>query len=344
MTFLKRNIALPRAIVVVAAFLFLAFSSPAVFAQSGKAQRPIISADFPYESKTVDVDGAKMAYVELGDSTGAPILFIHGVPTWSYLWRNVLPLVEGQNRRLIAVDLMGFGRSEKANDGDIGYFDHARYVAGFIKALGLKNVTLVVHDWGAAIGLNYAYNHSGNVRAIAFMEGVVAPAYPRPSFESFGNPKVVNMFRAFRDPVKGPEVMMTKNMWIERLLPVSIIRDLTDEEMARYREPFPTVESRRPIWRLVQDNPIGNDPKDVTEMFEKVEAWWRETDLPKLFLYASPGRIQPVATSPDWMVKNLKNIDTAFVGYGIHFLQEDEPEAIGRAIDEWLRKLDAKEN
>jgi len=138
--------------------------------------------------------------------------------------------------------------------------------------------------------------------------------------------------------------MMTKNMWIERLLPVSIIRDLTDEEMARYREPFPTVESRRPIWRLVQDNPIGNDPKDVTEMFEKVEAWWRETDLPKLFLYASPGRIQPVATSPDWMVKNLKNIDTAFVGYGIHFLQEDEPEAIGRAIDEWLRKLDAKEN
>jgi len=338
----KKNIAL-SCMMVALAFLFFAISSPVVFAQPGKAQRPVISADFPYESKTVSVDGAKMAYVELGDPDGAPIVFIHGVPTWSYLWRNVLPFVEGKNRRLIALDLMGFGRSEKARGGDIGYFDQARYVASFIEALGLKNVTLVVHDWGAAIGLNYAYNNSGNVRAIAFMEGLVAPAYPRPSFESFGNPRVVSLFRAFRDPVKGPDIMMTQNMWIERLLPFSIMRDLTEEEMARYREPFPTVESRRPIWRLVQDNPIENEPRDVTEMFGKVEAWWRETELPKLFLYASPGRIQPVGTSPAWMVKNLKNIDTAFVGYGIHFLQEDEPEAIGRAIDEWLRRLDAKE-
>jgi len=331
-------------LVATLAFLFFALSSPTAHAQSEKPQRPVISAEFPYESKTVTVDGAKMAYVEVGDPTGAPIVFIHGVPTWSYLWRNVLPFVEGQNRRLIAIDLMGFGRSAKAKGGDIGYFDHARYVAGFIEALGLKNVTLVLHDWGAAIGLNYAYNNSGNVRAIAFMEGVVAPAYPRPSFESFGNPKVVNMFRAFRDPVKGPEVMMKKNMWIERLLPVSILRDLTDEEMTKYREPFPTVESRRSIWRLVQDNPIANDPEDVTAMFGKVEAWWRRTEVPKLFLYASPGRIQPVDASSDWMVENLKNIDTAFIGYGIHFLQEDEPEAIGRSIDEWLRRLDAREN
>jgi len=314
----------------------------AALAESGKPQRPAVSADFPYTSKYVDVDGAKMAYIELGDPDGEPILFVHGVPTWSYLWRNVLPYVKVPGRRLIAVDLMGFGRSEKARNGDIGYFDHAGYFAGFIEALGLKNVTLVLHDWGAAIGLNYAYHHSGNVRAIAFMEGVVAPAYPRPSFESFGNPKVVQLFRSFRDPVKGPEVMMTQNMWIERLLPNSIMRELTDKEMAMYRAPWPTKESRRPIWRLVQDNPIEGKPKAVTKMFLKVERWWRKTDIPKLFVYASPGRILRPDPHVNWMVINLKNIKTAFVGYGIHFLQEDEPEAIGRVVNEWLRDLNTK--
>lgn len=274
-----------------------------------KPQRPTVSAAFPYKSHYVTVDGHRMAYIEIGDPQAKPVIFIHGVPTWSYVWRNVLPYVQASQRRLIAIDLMGFGRSDKPQNGNIGYFDHVRYLTGFIDVLKLKDITFVLHDWGAAIGLNYASHHEDNVSAIAFMEGLVAPAYPRPSFESFKNPKVVKMFRNFRDPVKGPDIMMTRNMWIEKLLPLSIMRNLTEEEMNRYREPWPTTESRRPIWRLVQDNPIEGKPADVTAAFYQVERWWRATVIPKLYLYASPGRILRTDDhAEDWMVNNLNNI------------------------------------
>jgi haloalkane dehalogenase len=180
-----RSIVVSMAILVMAG-PDLARAQSAMLAQTGKSasppskpQRPTVSSEFRYRSKYVSVAGAKMAYVETGDLKGKPIVFVHGVPTGSYLWRNVLPHVEAPGRRLIAVDLMGFGRSDKAQGGNIGYFDHVNYLTMFIQTLGLQDVTLVLHDWGAAIGLNYASHHAGNVRAIAFMEGVVGPTYPR---------------------------------------------------------------------------------------------------------------------------------------------------------------------
>lgn len=307
---------------------------------AARPQPPPPSPAFPFETRRIDVGGERMAYIELGDPQGSPVLFIHGVPTWSYLWRNVLPRAAAPGRRLIAVDLMGFGRSDKSNGGDIGYADHVRYLERFVTAMRLETPTLVVHDWGAAIGLGYAEAHPGNVRAVAFMEGVMTPTYPRPSFESFGSRAMIAMFRGFRDPGTGPRMVMDENVWVERLLPVSSFRPLGEEEMAFYREPWPTPASRRPIYRLVQDNPIAGQPAEVTAAFERVGAWWRASTLPKLFLYASPGRIFTPDRHLPWMRANLRNLDSAYVGHGIHFLQEDQPEAIGRAVDEWLHRRD----
>lgn len=306
---------------------------------AARPQPPIPDPAFPYETRHVDLGDGRMAYVELGDPAGRPVLFIHGLPTWSYLWRNVLPHAAAPGRRLIAIDLMGFGRSDKAMDGDIGYLDHVRFLERFIDALRLEGVTLVVHDWGAAVGLGYAEANPRNIAGVAFMEGVMTPVYPRPNYESFGSAAMIRMFRAFRDPTTGVRAVMDENAWVERLLPMSSIRPLGEGEMAFYREPWPTPPSRRPIYRLVQDNPIGGEPADVTAAFERVGAWWRASRLPKLFLYASPGRIFTPARHLPWMRENLQNLETAFVGHGIHFLQEDEPEAIGRAVDEWLRHL-----
>jgi haloalkane dehalogenase len=296
-----------------------------------KPQPPVISAKFPYQSKFVEVLGSQMHYVEQGD--GDPILFLHGIPTSSYLWRNVLPLVKAQGRA-IAVDNIGFGKSDKPNI-DYSFYNQARYLEGFIEALNLKNVTLIVHDWGAAFGLHYAWQHQNNVKGIAFMEGVMTPTYPRKTYASFG--KAEKMFRAFRDRVQGPELIVKQNFFVEKWLPSSVMRDLSPMEIKVYRDPFVEPEARRSILRLIQDNPIEGKPADVVKTFNEMTAWWLQSDMPKLMIYASPGRIMPPETAA-WAAENLKNIETLFVGNGIHFIQEDHPEVIGRGIADWYRR------
>ncbi|MDJ0945984.1 MAG: haloalkane dehalogenase [Kiloniellales bacterium] len=301
-------------------------------AQDAKpSYRPPLSADFPYESRFVEVLGSRIYYIEAGQ--GAPILLLHGNPTSSYLWRNVIPFLEPHGR-VIAPDLIGFGRSDKP---DIGYtfVEHRAYVAGFIAALGLEGLTLVLHDWGSALGFDYAMRSNGRVRAIAFMEALVPPVFPMESFADMG--PYEQLFRDMRDPAKGPIMVIRDNAFIEQILPSAVLRDLTPEEMAAYRAPFAEVSARKPILVWPNQIPIGGEPEEVAAIVESYGAWLRETEIPLLHLYASPGALNPPEVAA-WLAGNLRNIETAFVGGGLHYIQEDQPEAIGRALADWLRR------
>lgn len=289
-----------------------------------------ISADFPFESRYITVDGSEMHYVEAGE--GDPILFLHGNPTSSYLWRNIIPHVSGLGRA-IAPDLIGMGKSDKP-DIDYRFFDHYGYIEGFIDRLGLENVTLVIHDWGSALGFHYACNHADNVKGIAFMEAIVAPVA---SWDDF-HPDFQEMFRTFRTEGVGWDMIVGQNFFVERVLPGATARDLTDEEMAYYREPFIDEDARTPTWRWPNEIPIEGHPADVAAAVGAYNAWLQETEIPKLLLHAKPGALVRPAQI-DWCRANLPNLETADVGTGIHFIQEDAPVEIGRAIAEWYRTL-----
>ena len=296
-----------------------------------------IPADFPYESKFVEVLGSKMHYVDQGE--GDPILFLHGQPTSSYLWRNIMPHVKGQ-ARVIAPDNIGFGKSDQP-DLDYTFEDHYRYVEGFIKSLELKNITLVVHDWGSGLGLHYAALNPGNIKGIVMMESILAPTLPAESYEALPKP-LEEFFRTMRDPIKGPQLMIEENYFVEGVLPSFINRDLDSLAHARYREPFVEKSSRRQINQWPNQVPIGNEPASVARIVADYNAWLMETETPLLFLYASPGALNPPEVV-DWWVARTKNMETVYIGPGLHFVQEDQPFAIGRAISDWYRRLQQNE-
>lgn len=298
---------------------------------------PAPSAVFDLPTRRTRVHGASLAHYEVGE--GRPVLFLHGMPTWSYLWRNVMPVVAAAGHRAIALDLLGFGRSDRPEGLDLGYAEQVRHLDGFVAALGLRGLTLVLHDFGAAFGLDHASRHADNLRGVAYFEASIPPSWPRPDYASFG-PQLEPLFRRFRDPVEGPRSLMDENVWVERLLPASVLRPLGEAEMAAYRAPFPDRASRRVMFELLRSAPVGGEPAATAAAMGRVEAWWRATALPKLVLYADPSRLTPEPLVR-WALANLRNVETAYVGRGIHFLQEDEPEAIGRAVAEWLRRLPA---
>ena len=280
-------------------------------------------------SRFADVEGSRMHYLEIGK--GDPVLFLHGNPTSSYLWRNVLPRVSRQGR-CIALDLIGMGKSDKP---DIAYrfVDHARYVKGFVEALGLTNLTLVIHDWGAALGLDYACRHASNVRAVALMEGLYRPMTwkEQPLFLRW-------MFRRLRHPVKGRKMIVDKNFFVERLLPMMTVRTLTAEEMDRYREPFLVPESRRPVQMWPREIPFDGDPPDVHARLQETATWLSGSSIPKLLLWVKPGGIikkKDVA----WLRREVPNLEDVYLGKGRHFIQEDHPEAIGDAVANWLARI-----
>ena len=283
------------------------------------------SPEFAFPSQFVEVKGTRMHYVEAG--TGDPILLLHGNPTSSYLWRNVIPHLTGLGR-CIAPDLIGFGKSEQP---DIPYrvYDHARYIEAFIQALGLEHVTLVLHDWGGFIGLSYAARHSGNVRAIALMEAVVRPMRSTDRSESF-----IKTFGMLRGE-GGEEKVLKENFFVERILPGSVIRALSEEEMAVYRAPFASEASRRPTWVFPNEIPLDGQPADVHgdlwEMGDRVAG----ARIPTLLLTFEPGAIiGPVEIA--WCMDTFPNLTVKHMGPGIHFVQEDQPEAIGKTIAKWL--------
>lgn len=284
------------------------------------------------KKQTVEVNGSTMAYVEMGK--GDPIIFQHGNPTSSYLWRNIMTQFADLGRCL-AVDLIGMGDSDKLpNSGPERYTftEHQQYLYGAWEALGVKdNVTFVIHDWGSALGFEWCRQHPGSVKAVAHMEGIVKrlewAEWPEPATE---------IFRTFRSPA-GEDVVLKKNIFIEGVLPSSIIRKLTDEEMDAYRAPFLNEgEDRRPTLTWPRQIPLGGEPVEVCETIDAYGAYMKEADMPKLFIAGDPGMI--MNGSPGEFARSWKNTSEASVK-GLHFLQEDSPDEIAAAIKDWLKRI-----
>lgn len=241
-----------------------------------------ISAEFPYEPHYVEVLGSRMHYVSEGE--GQVFVMLHGNPTSSYLWRNVIPYVAAKGRA-VAPDLIGMGKSDKP-DLPYRFDDHYRYLHGLIQALELQDIILVVHDWGSGLGLHYAAKNPDNVRGVVMMEAII----PNDA-EMQRVPR--GMFAGFRHPVKGPEMIMAQNAFVEMVLPMSVHRKLTDAEMNAYRAPFPTPESRKPVYLWPNEIPFADGPEDNRATIRNYVGWLGETDKPKLLLYADPGAIIP---------------------------------------------------
>ena len=285
------------------------------------------------EKKFIDVLGRRMAYVEMG--TGDPIVFQHGNPTSSYLWRNVMPHV-APHGRCIAVDLMGMGDSDKLpGSGPDRYTvaDQREHLFAAWEALGIdRNVVLVLHDWGGALGFDWAYRNQSAVQGLAFMETIVAPV---PSWDAWPeNARAI--FQALRSPA-GEEMVLEKNVFVDRILPASVMRGLTEAEMAVYREPFTEPgESRRPTLTFPRQIPIEGEPADVAEIVARYAKWLTETETPKLFIDADPGSITIGGARA--FARGLPNTETTTVK-GTHFIQEDSPDEIGAAVAAFVARL-----
>jgi haloalkane dehalogenase len=288
-----------------------------------------ISAEFPFSSHYVEIEGSRIHYIDEG--SGDPILFLHGNPTSCYLWRNIVPHVSSLGR-CIALDLIGMGQSEKP-DIEYGFFEHVQYVEGFIKKMKLENLTFVIHDWGSALGFHYARRHENNIKGLAFMEAFVGPL----DWNRFPPPKD-ELFRKFRTPEVGWDLIVNQNFFVEKVLPGSVVRELTNAELQHYREPYPTPESRKPVWRWPNELPIEGEPADVHQAVATYSQWLQETELPKLLFHAEPGVILS-APVVEWSRKHLKNLKVVNVGPGIHYIQEDNPHQIGQELADWYSGL-----
>ena len=290
-----------------------------------------IQSGWRYTSQFAEVKGAQMHYIAYGIPDGEPLIYLHGNPTSSYLWRNVIPFMFSF-RMNIAPDLIGMGKSDKP---DIPYrvFDHAEYFAGFVEALGLKRFGLVLHDWGGFIGMDYAAKHPGRVSSIVLMEAVVKPMAWEDRSEAFQK-----TFRMFRGE-QGRQKIMGENFFVEKVLPGSILRKLKAEEMEWYRAPFKDETSRKPTYVFPNDIPIGGEPKDVVAAVEHYDSVLARAGIPMLLLTFEPGAIiqeKEIA----WCKTKFPTLSVQHIGKGIHFVQEDCPHAIGRAIGSWLRSLE----
>ncbi len=283
--------------------------------------------------KSVTVFGKSMAYVEFG--TGDPIIFQHGNPTSSYLWRNIMPYLKEQGR-CIAIDLIGMGDSDKLdNSGPDSYrfVEHRKYWQEALDALGVtSNVTLVLHDWGSALGFDWARRNPNAVTGIAYMEAIVRPI---PRWDQWAN-KARPIFQAFRSD-KGEEMVMDNNIFVEKVLPGSILRGLTEKEMEVYRRPFLNAgEDRRPTLTWPRQIPIEGEPADVVKIVQDYADWLADSKIPKLFVNAEPGAI--LTGDHREFCRTFANQSEITVK-GSHFIQEDSPHEIGAAIADWRSRL-----
>ena len=291
----------------------------------------MLSAEEPTK-QFIDVQGKRMAYVEMGN--GDPIVFQHGNPTSSYLWRNIMPHLADQGR-CIAVDLIGMGDSDKLDDSgpdSYRYVEHREYLFAAWQALGVRDrVTLVIHDWGSALGFDWAQQQPDAVLGIAYMEAIVRPV----TWDEW--PEAARaVFQGFRSEA-GEAMVLDKNLFVERVLPGSVLRDLTEDEMTVYRRPFLNPgEDRRPTLTWPRQIPIEGEPQDVHDIVAGYSGWIGSSDIPKLFINAEPGAI--LVGPQREFCRAWKNQQEVTVK-GNHFLQEDSPGEIGNAIAEWRNTL-----
>ncbi len=284
----------------------------------------------PLTKKAVDVLDSHIAYHERG--AGRPILLLHGNPTSSYLWRNVIPELEGRGR-LIAPDLIGMGDSGKLPDpgpDTYRFTTHRNYLAAFIEAVigRAEPIVFVVHDWGSALGFDWANRHRHRVSGIAYMEAIVRPIA---SWDQW-SPSATPIFQGFRSD-KGEAMILDRNMFVERVLPGSVLRGLSDSEMAEYRRPFVRREDRWPTLTWPRQIPIAGEPADVVAISADYAHWMAENEVPKLFVNADPGAIL-IGASRDFC-RSWKNQSEVTVP-GSHFIQEDSGPAVGRAVADWM--------
>jgi len=294
----------------------------------------MISAAFPYQKQRRRVLGREMAYIEVGQ--GDPIVLLHGNPTSSYLWRNVLPHVQSRGRCIVP-DLIGMGDSEKLPDsgpGSYRFVEHSRYLDALLEALDVhQRVTLIVHDWGSALGFDWANRHREAVKGIAFMEAIVAPQ-GRDHWDKMGMGAALEALRSDA----GEAMVLQDNYFIEEILPKAVLRKLSDEEMAEYRRPFAEPgEGRRPTLTWPRQIPIAGEPADVHAIATEYADWLGKSNVPKLFLKAEPGAILTNDTLVN-LVRGWPRLTEKRVA-GIHFVQEDSPDEIGKAIVEWMGTL-----
>jgi haloalkane dehalogenase len=292
----------------------------------------MISAEERYDKKHVEVLGSKMAYVETG--SGDPIVLLHGNPTSSYLWRNVIPHLE-ERWRCIAPELIGMGDSDKLEPSGpdrYTFVEHRRYLDALLETLGVtENVTLVVHDWGSALGFDWANRHREAMTGIAYMEAILMPLTWAQWPEA-----ARGVFQGFRSPA-GEAMVLEKNVFVERVLPASVLRGLSEQEMEVYRRPFREPgEGRRPTLTWPRQIPIEGEPADVVEIVDSYGAWLASSDLPKLFINAEPGAI--LTGDQREFCRSWPNQQEVTVK-GIHFIQEDSPDEIGQAIAKWRTAL-----
>lgn len=295
-----------------------------------RSTRDISAAELP--KKRVQVNGLELAYVDEG--AGDPVLFLHGNPTSSYLWRNVIPYLSDR-ARCLAPDLVGMGDSDRlpqSGPGTYRYRDHREFVDGFIEATGIgTRLTLVMHDWGSALGFDWAARHPDGVRGIAYMEAVVRVV----SWDEWPEASR-GIFQGFRSP-KGEQLILERNLFVERVLPGSVLRGLSQEEMAVYLRPYAEAgESRRPTLSWPREIPVEGEPADVCAVVEDYARWLGETEVPKLFVNAEPGAI--LVGPQREFCRTWKN-QTEVTVRGSHFIQEDSPHEIGEALREWFGQL-----
>jgi haloalkane dehalogenase len=276
--------------------------------------------------KRVPVLDSEMSYVDVG--RGDPVVFLHGNPTSSYLWRNVIPYVSS-SRRCLAPDLIGMGQSGRPKSHGYRFGDHARYLDAWFDAVGLnQKLTLVGHDWGGALAFSYAHRHPNSVAAIAYMETFVQPRLwddLRPASQEF--------FRRLRSPEAGEHLIFDENAFVEIALPGSIIRELTEREMAAYRGPFQQRDARLPTLAWAREQPINGSPEEVVDIVARYGQWLQRSDLPKLFINAEPGSL--IGDRARSFCRTWPNQREVTVK-GIHFIQEDSPHEIGAALREFL--------
>ncbi len=269
-----------------------------------------------------------MVYVDAGQ--GPPVVFLHGNPTSAYLWRNVIPHVTAVGRCLVP-DLIGMGNSGRAPAGSYRFTDHARYLDAWFDALGLRDLTLVVHDWGSALGFWWAFRHQRRVRGLAYLEAIVRPV----TWAEWPD-NARKIFQAMRSPA-GEELVLEKNVFVERILPASIVRRLDDAEMEAYRRPWRIPgEARRPMLQWPREIPIDGEPADVVRIVEQYGAWLATSPVAKLFINAEPGSI--LVGGPREFCRTWANQREVTVK-GLHFVPEDSPDEIGQAVADFVAGL-----
>jgi haloalkane dehalogenase len=294
------------------------------------------SAHLAPTRREVAVLDSTMSYVEAG-TRGPMVLFLHGNPTSSYIWRNIIPHV-APVARCIAPDLIGFGRSGKPNI-EYRFVDHVRYLDAFLAALGIEELVIVAQDWGSALAFHHAARQPRSMIALAFME-FIRPMRSWDDFRQLG--PVRDLFQAFRTPGQGEKLILEDNVFVERVLLGSVLRRLSAEEMDAYRAPFPTPQSRRPVLRFPRELPIAGKPADVYAMSERDHAALESSTYPKLLFCGDPGALisPPVAEAFAAILPNCRLVK---LGSGAHYLQEDHADAIGRTIRVWLEEIGATE-